>query len=51
MHSTHLLVEMHRMRSCKIHVELLTVMGRQGGGGGKVVAEKEHDVASVHLKT
>lgn len=38
------------MRSCKIHV-VLTVMGRQGGGGGKVVAEKEHDFESVHVKT
>lgn len=47
----HLLVEMHRTRSCKTHVELLTIMGRRGGGGGKVVAEKELDVESVHVKT
>lgn len=45
----HLLVEMHRTGSCKVHVKLLTVMGGQGGGGGKVMAEKEHDFENVHV--
>lgn len=48
-HLTCMLVGMHRTGSCKIPAKLLTILGGQGGGGGKVMAEKELDFENMSM--